>query len=471
MQKNLLSSDKSLYLANGQKITLNDQQVKAVNLIKKFLKSKSRYFLLSGFAGTGKTTVIKKIIDEYPKKSIVSAPTRKANAVISQATATQGYTIHSLLGLQPDINLDDFNPNDPVFGQIKKATIKNYSFVVIDEASMINEALFELIDTEISKSINTKVLFLGDKAQIPPVDGGDSPIFELEDYYELTLLMRQASDNPLASLSNKLRNVSQELPEFLVEKQTLLNDSQEGIVFVDSNEEFRKQVKKIFNSSYAKTDPNYAKLIAWRNKTVMQSNRIIRDLVFGEGANLVEKGDVLTGYRAIKANSKEAFLINNCVDYKVVDVSKRQQNINNLYGYTVRILEKSKIFKGFEEKDVFIIDSQDDDNLYNYAKIHDDLLAVARADRLWSVYYEFRKNNLLMVDIEFYQDGQRRPKDKVIKKDLDYGFAVTAHKAQGSTYKKVFVLLKDILLNKNIVERNQILYVAMTRAQKLSIVL
>jgi exodeoxyribonuclease-5 len=303
------------------------------------------------------------------------------------------------------------------------------------------------------------------------VDGGDSPIFELEDYYELTLLMRQASDNPLASLSNKLRNVSQELPEFLVEKRTLLNDSQEGIIFVDSNEEFRKQVKKIFNSSYAKTDPNYAKLIAWRNKTVMQSNRIIRDLVFGEGANLVEKGDVLTGYRAIKANSKEAFLINNCVDYKVVDVSKKQQNINNLYGYTVRILEKSKIFKGFEEKDVFIIDSQDDDNLYNYAKIHDDLLAVARTDRFWSVYYEFRKNNLLMVDIEFYQDGQRRPKDKVIKKDLDYGFAVTAHKAQGSTYKKVFVLLKDILLNKNIVERNQILYVAMTRAQKLSIVL
>ncbi|MDE4970070.1 AAA family ATPase, partial [Francisella tularensis] len=77
------------------------------------------------------------------------------------ATATQGYTIHSLLVLQPDINLDDFNPNDPVFGQIKKANIRNYNLIIIDEASMINKVLFELIDSEINRSLITKVLFLG----------------------------------------------------------------------------------------------------------------------------------------------------------------------------------------------------------------------------------------------------------------------------------------------------------------------
>lgn len=76
-----------------------------------------------------------------------------------------------------------------------------------------------------------------------------------------------------------------------------------------------------------------------------------------------------------------------------------------------------------------------------------------------------------MIDVERYSDGSLRPKNSIIKKDLDYGFAVTAHKAQGSTYKKVFVLLKDISLNKNFIERNQILYVAMTRAQKMCVVL
>lgn len=471
MQKNILSSDKSLYLPNGQKIILNDQQLEAVALIKKFLKSKERYFLLSGFAGTGKTTVVKKILDDYSKKSIVSAPTRKANVVISQSTAIQGYTVHSLLGLQPDINLDDFNPNDPVFGQIKKATIQKYNLVVIDEASMINEALFDLIDSEINKSLTTKVLFLGDKAQIPPVGGQESPIFELENRYELTMLMRQSDDNPLATLNQQLREVTQELPKFLLDRESLLNDSDDGLIFALSNEDFREHLKRVFGSSYAKTDPNYAKLIAWRNKTVMQSNRIIRDLVFGEDADLVEKGDVLTGYRAIKGNSKESFLINNCMDYKVVDVSAKQKNLNGLFGYTVKITEKSKIYKGFEEKNIFVIDSEDVDNLHDYAEMHDKLLAIARADRQWSIYYEFRKNNLLMIDINTNRDGSPKSRENIVKKDLDYGFAVTAHKAQGSTYKKVFVLLKDIVLNRNIVERNQILYVAMTRAQKQSIVL
>ena len=86
-----------------------------------------------------------------------------------------------MLGLQPDINLEDFNPNDPVFGQIKKATIRNYNLVVIDEASMVNAALFEL-----------------------------------ENSYELTQFMRQASDNPLAPLSQQLRQINDKLPEFLI---------------------------------------------------------------------------------------------------------------------------------------------------------------------------------------------------------------------------------------------------------------
>lgn len=469
MQKNFFSTDKSLYLSNGQKILLNDQQLEAINQIKKFLKSQDSYFLLSGFAGTGKTTVVKKILDEYPKKSVVSAPTRKANAVISQATISHGYTIHSLLGLQPDINLENFNPNDPVFGQIKKASIGYYDFIVIDEASMINKDLLDLITKELRNS--SKVLFLGDEVQIPPVGDKSSPVFDLKNSYNLTTLMRQSEDNPLAELSQKLRDAEEDLPRFLLERETLLNDSDEGVIFKSSNESFREELKRVFSSNFAKTDPNYAKLIAWRNKTVMQSNLIIRELVFGKDAKQLEKGDVLTGYRAVKAKQSDAFLINNGVDYKVVDVSKKMKNANGVYGYDVTVLEKSRIFKGFDEKNMFIVDVQDSGNLHDYAEIHDALLAQARGDRKWSAYNSFRRDNALMKDIGDYRDGSLREKNCWIRKDLDYGFAITVHKSQGSTYKKVFVLLKDILLNKNIAERNQILYVAMTRPQKLCVVL
>ena len=68
----------------------------------------------------------------------------------------------------------------------------------------------------------------------------------------------------------------------------------------------------------------------------------------------------------------------------MVDVSERQKNANGLYGYTVSILEKAKIFKGFNEKDIFVIDSQDEANLHGYTEIHDSLLAIARSNKLWN---------------------------------------------------------------------------------------
>ena len=90
----------------------------------------------------------------------------------------------------------------------------------------------------------------------------------------------------------------------------------------------------------------------------------------------------------------------------MVDVSERQKNANGLYGYTVSILEKAKIFKGFNEKDIFVIDSQDEANLHDYAEIYDSLLAITRSDKYGIHYYEFRKNNLLLINIDSYRDSR-----------------------------------------------------------------
>ncbi|APC97198.1 ATP-dependent DNA helicase [Francisella frigiditurris] len=474
MQKNLLNKEKeSLYLANGQKILLNKQQIAAISAINDFLKSPKMFFLLSGYAGTGKTTIIKRILEKYRGRAIVSASTKKASLVISQATLFDGFTIHTLLGLRPDVKLEGFNPNDPEFSQVEPALINRYNLIIIDEASMINGSLFDLIKFEVNKSLTTKIIFIGDKAQIPPIDEDQSVVFEIEDFYELTSLVRQKQNNPLVKLSKELRYSlnNGELPEFILNRQTLLNAKGEGIYFCSSNEEFREKISECFEASNFNENINYAKLIAWRNKTVMKSNQIIRELTFGVKVNLLEKSDILTGYRAVRDAAKKNFIINNCVDYMVSSISDRVCNKNGLFGYNVFLLEKSKIFKTFDEKHVFIVDHLDAKNLYNYAEIHDKLLAVSRADKNWVSYYEFRKNNLLMTDILKNLDGSNRFKNNEIKKDLDYGFAVTSHKAQGSTYDTVFILLKDILLNSKKREMQQMLYVALTRSSNKVVVL
>ena len=100
----------------------------------------------------------------------------------------------------------------------------------------------------------------------------------------------------------------------------------------------------------------------------------------------------------------------------MVDVSERQNDTNGLYDYIVSILEKTKIFKVFNEKYIFVIDSQDKANLHGYAEIHDILLAIARSDKLLNTYYEFCKNNLLLIDINSYRNVVRpRSKNNLLK--------------------------------------------------------
>ena len=126
---------------------------------------------------------------------------------------------------------------------------------------------------------------------------------------------------------------------------------------------------------------------------------------------------------------------------------------------------RENLAKGrFKFQDVFIINANDHDNLHLYAQMHDFFRDMGKANkRAWRKYYEFRRNNLLMKTIDKNRNGTYKMSGDVIVKDLDYGYAITGHKSQGSTYSHVFVMENDINDNWVIKERNQIKYVAMTR--------
>lgn len=456
-------NENQLKLPNGKIITFNEEQFDGVKKIKHWLNDTQSIFTLAGYAGTGKSTIVKKILDNYRYGVVVSAPTHKAKKVVMNTTGEDGQTLHALLGLRPDLDLDNFNPNNPKFNPIALPKIADYNFVVIDEASMINQELYDLI---IDKTYNTrtKVLFMGDPAQIPPVGERESVVFNQKQnlFHQLTKIERQNDTNPLAYVYDALRNNLNRLDGGF-ERKSVVNEMGEGVTFTVDKRTFRNAIMEKYHSGEFKKDTDFCKVIAWKNETVISSNQVIREELIGKEVDIVEVDDLLMGYRSISDAKQRYNIIENSADYRVVKKAKLEENAYGIMGWRVQIRED--LAKGhFKHENVFIINTEDHENLHLYAEMHDFFRDMGLSNKKnWKKYYEFRRSNILMTTIEKYRNGLFRSATDTIVKDLDYGYAITGHKSQGSTYSHVFVMENDINDNWVLKERNQIKYVALTR--------
>lgn len=465
--------DNQLLLPSGKLITFNDEQFDGLLKIKLWLKDKKTFFTLAGYAGTGKSTMIKKVLDFYRYGVVVSAPTHKAKKVIMNMTGKEGQTLHGLLGLRPDVDLDNFNPNDPKFNPIAIPRITDYNFVIIDEASMINQELYDLIIDK-TRGSRTKVLFMGDPAQIPPVGEKASVVFNQEnginEFHQLTKIERQNDTNPLAFIYEALRNNLNKLDGGF-QRKTIMNDLGEGATFTVNKRDFRRAILDKYSSDDFKKDTDFAKVIAWKNDTIMMSNQVIRKELLSGSKDIVEVGDILMGYRSVSSENQRYNIIENSADYRVMDKSGREENAYGIQGFIVKLRED--LARGtFKFQDIFIIDANDHENLHLYAQMHDFFRDMGKSNKkMWNKYYEFRRCNLLMKTIDKQKNGLYRSSGDVIVKDLDYGYAITGHKSQGSTYSHAFVMENDINENWMLKERNQIKYVALTRPSMTATVL
>lgn len=458
-------SNNQLLLPDGKIITFNDQQFEGINKIKKWLSERNKpFFTLTGPAGSGKTSILKKILNKFEGGVVVSAPTHKAVGVIKKMTNCRSATLHSLLGLRMDVHLENFNPNQPIFNPIALPKINDYNFCIVDEASMVNKDLFNLIKEKIENS-KTKVLFVGDSCQIPPVGEAESAVFNepsIEKHY-LTKVERQQDTNPILFVADMVRNNINGINNNDFERKTEINENGEGVLFTTNKKQFRELMLENFKSDEFSKDVNFCRGIAWKNNTIMLSNKIIRTNIFGKESDIIEINDILMGYRTITNENQSQIIIQNSADYKVIEKSDIIENGYGILGYNVTLIEI--LDRGeYNYKNVFIVNANDHQNLHLYGQMHDFFKEIAFADKKqWKKYYEFRRNNILMKNIDKYQNNQPRPSKEIIVKDIDYGFFLTAHKVQGSTYKHVGIILSDLEDNWLLKERNQLFYTSLTR--------
>jgi len=439
---------------------LNKEQTVAYKNITDWLGTISNdMWLLEGYAGTGKTFLLKRILlnalMRNPKNKIaVVAPTNKAVKVAKEicnidSTKISFLTVHKLLGLKEKI-MDDGRQVFERDSYIHGPDISSFSLVVVDETSMLNDDLYTELENYRN---NVKILFIGDPAQIPPVGKEDSIPFDQATQasrgikvVRLTEIMRQATENPIISHSMLIRNNLESFSP-IKEYKTVYN-TDKGIIYYNTNNiedrgKLTPLLKELFDSDSFRLDPDHAKVIAWRNVTVESFNILIRTILYGKDAPKIIIGEKLIADKPIINKEEIVFSTND--EFQVISYEKKIREFGDplnpvVLEYYYTVVEKEE--EGIPvRKTIRILHENSEED---FELVLDGLKRKAikeRDKKIWKEYYNFLR--------EFA--------------DVLPNLAITAHKSQGSTYKNVIIIEDDLDYNKNIVERNRIKYTAYTR--------
>lgn len=462
-----MHGDKILEL-KGKKINLrylgidfypNEQQIEALNAIADFLiEREDNSFTLAGYAGTGKSSTVKILlawIKEYFSffDLEITAPTHRAKGIIEKLSGRKSKTIHSILGLSPNINIEKLDNRNLVFDTTKEPTMPK-NLLIVDESSMVNDTLFKLIIDKCRKK-NCQILFIGDSAQLKPVKQNHiSKVFQLANRYELTKVERQKDGNPLGGILLDVRTGNG------IQLLDQLNARGEGLVCYESSMDFlannMKDVHRIINEKKYLT----SRVICYTNDRVKLYNKIIRSKLGIKQE--YAKGELLMCYSNVGDTEKEGG-VTNSMDY-IIDSTPRFMK-DTIAGQKVDcwfmdlLSTDEKMFYSTK-----ILDwNTDPETIKAIGQRIDEARLTAKACKnryerlaLWADYWYMMNCFLSPMDIIY--DG------RIIKsKSIDYGYSHTIHKSQGGTYDNISVDYRDIKICTDLQMIDQLLYVALSR--------
>ena len=432
---------------------------------------------LTGPAGTGKTYLVNALIRNsglsYSTIGL-AAPTHKACRVLGESIKLPNIKVNTLqsdLGLRINFDVDKFDIKNPPFDPKGRIKIKEYKIYIVDEASMINRGLLTFLE-KICKENHCKILYIGDASQLPPVGEKYSAAFRGVKLYALKEIVRQGEDNPISYLLELLRDdVEHKTYKFLNYIQQnpckFNTDGTKGYQVCNSDT-FNKLVYINFNDENLTHNIDFCKIMAYTNNVVSAWNKVVRNSIIEKAdTSVITKNDLILSYTTI-VNQFNDCVIKNSEEYILKDIVNYSHPKYELKGFVVRFMA---IHGGASTTPLFILDHSDRFTMQRYMQISDNMINAAKSARAnmkaqrWRDYYAFKESCLLLTNI-LGTDGKI-----LFGRDLDYGFALTAHKSQGSTFDTAFVDVNDIVYDKygypyaDAEEVNRRLYVACSRCK------
>lgn len=468
--------------------SLNDQQKSALYELEKFIEDDGTEITLSGYAGTGKSTIIgifsKWLNNRIGGGNIVyTAPTHRANVITKQNNPNANvYTLSALFGFTPDTDIameqGSLDLRELEFRAKNQMKYEPGQLIIIDEASMVQDGLYEYIQEIVAKH-NGSVIYVGDSAQLRPVKSDHiSKVFTSDGVPQITLTkVERTGDNPILKEATRLRRGEG------LSYQTDINDKGQGVLYTSDDAIIDKNLKQIVTSEEFNADPLHFRVLTATNAAASTYNSKIRSLRYGKFAKPFVKGDIIMGYSNKLRKPDGSYRLINSGDYIVQSVKDTNIKFKT---------DKGDIeFKAFnlsirptggtimDDFQLTVIDKNEPDS-----KLFE---VVEYKDRLWKMAKEAKQNGQISkyrdlvqmaynVDNELnitknLEDNQGRLK---IRKAIDYGYAQTVWKSQGSTYSKVLILSNEIDTfgyGKDVMQlRNELRYVAVSRAKNFVII-
>lgn len=463
-------------------ITYNKEQQSAIVNAVSFLKTNTdptQYYVIEGKAGTGKTTIAKEILKEFEDEQIyVAAVSHKAKGVIKSSFGddTRGKKFFSIAGLLGMKGINDNNTQTTKFQVGLKVPLLDNppALLVIDEASMITEdVLKKIIDINSSLSRPFQMLFLGDIGQIQPIRDEQSEfyrthkdllnkksdIFNSKHKSKLITRVRQGEANPILPYADYFwENSQKENPELNPTQHIVRNNQitdKGSLLFSNSESEVLNSVIKAVKNAVEKGLTNHVKIVTYHVNEKTELNQKIHEALFGKDSDY-SKGDMLILNSPYDLPDVNATMENS----SEIQIKSIQDEDTDEFGIHTLYLETNGTAytrTGNEQKDCVIqVVSRNDIGLYNqklqelasYAKRQTNRALKKQA---WSDFWEYKGRYA----------------------DVDFGYAITAHKSQGSTYDIVVVDEKDIMgtTATSNQEKSELIYTALTRPRKTAIVI